>query len=100
MANKRTRPESLGTTQRLPSGRWRAFYRIDGRRFGAPHTFETKTAGFVSFMVDLPGPDCLEAGSLDRTVAADLGIRTGVERICVPRRPASIEIDSPGRSGL
>jgi integrase len=27
--------------ERLPSGRWRAFYRREGRKFAAPHTFAT-----------------------------------------------------------
>lgn len=39
----RRTPSQLGTVQQLPSGRWRAFYRRDGRRFSAPSTFATKT---------------------------------------------------------
>ncbi|MFG6444734.1 hypothetical protein ACFXQA_05620 [Microbacterium sp. P07] len=42
-APSRRTPSQLGTVQQLPSGRWRAFYRRDGRRFAAPHTFDTKT---------------------------------------------------------
>jgi integrase len=43
---KKTRPRAdLGTVQQLPSGRWRAYYRLDGERFNAPHTFETERAG-------------------------------------------------------
>jgi integrase len=40
----RRRPSELGTIERLPSGRYRAFYRIDGEKFAAPHTFDTKDA--------------------------------------------------------
>ncbi|MGV9193178.1 tyrosine-type recombinase/integrase [Microbacterium sp. MC2] len=40
----RRAPGQWGTIQRLPSGRWRAFYRIEGRRIAAPRTFESKTA--------------------------------------------------------
>lgn len=38
----RRAPGTLGTTQQLPSGRWRAFYRLNGQRITAPHTFATK----------------------------------------------------------
>lgn len=38
----RRNPAGWGTCQQLPSGRWRAFYRRDGRRITAPHTFATK----------------------------------------------------------
>ena len=40
----RRRPEALGTVERLPSGRYRAYYRHEGERFTAPQTFETKDA--------------------------------------------------------
>jgi integrase len=35
----RRRPSVLGSVEPLPSGRFRAFYRIDGTKFTAPHTF-------------------------------------------------------------
>ena len=38
----RKSPGSWGTTQQLPSGKWRAFYREEGERFTAPRTFATK----------------------------------------------------------
>lgn len=38
----RATPGAWGTVEQLPSGRWRAFYRADGHRFSAPHTFATK----------------------------------------------------------
>lgn len=38
----RRSPGALGSAEQLPSGRWRAFYRRDGRKFTAPHTFTTK----------------------------------------------------------
>ncbi|MFE5408769.1 tyrosine-type recombinase/integrase [Microbacterium sp. NPDC056569] len=38
----RRAPGAWGTAEQLPSGRWRAFYRRDGAKFGAPHTFATK----------------------------------------------------------
>lgn len=38
----RRAPAQWGTTQQLPSGAWRAFYRRDGRRITAPRTFATK----------------------------------------------------------
>lgn len=41
MSGRRT-PGQWGTVQSLPSGRWRAFYRRDGRRIAAPRTFPTK----------------------------------------------------------
>lgn len=40
----RRRPSALGTVETLPSGRFRASYRIEGHKFSAPRTFETKTA--------------------------------------------------------
>ncbi|WP_404433134.1 tyrosine-type recombinase/integrase [Microbacterium lacus] len=43
-APTRRPPGSWGTTQQLPSGHWRAFYRYDGRRITAPRTFESKAA--------------------------------------------------------
>lgn len=43
--NTRKTPGSWGTVEQLPSGRWRAFYRVDGVRFSAPRTFESKDAG-------------------------------------------------------
>lgn len=44
--NRRRRkpPAGWGTVELLPSRRYRAFYRHDGSRFAAPHTFETKAA--------------------------------------------------------
>jgi len=39
-ATRRT-PNRLGTVEALPSGRYRAFYRRDGRKFTAPRTFAT-----------------------------------------------------------
>lgn len=48
MARKTTRerrtPSRLGTVEKLPSGRFRASYRIDGSKFAAPHTFDSQTA--------------------------------------------------------
>lgn len=41
MSVRRT-PGQWGTVAHLPSGRWRAFYRREGRRITAPHTFATK----------------------------------------------------------
>jgi integrase len=43
MAHKSNRraPGKWGTTQQLPSGKWRAFYRVEGERFTAPQLFET-----------------------------------------------------------
>lgn len=38
----RAAPAPWGTTRTLPSGRWQASYRLDGRQFTAPHTFATK----------------------------------------------------------
>lgn len=38
-------PAPPGTVELLPSGRWRAFYRRDGRKFAAPHTFDTRADG-------------------------------------------------------
>ncbi len=38
----RRAPAPLGTAEQLPSGRWRASYRKDGRKFTAPHTFATR----------------------------------------------------------
>ncbi|GEK86805.1 tyrosine-type recombinase/integrase [Microbacterium aerolatum] len=40
----RRAPGQWGTIQQLPSGRWRAFYRHEGRRISAPATFATKDA--------------------------------------------------------
>ncbi|WP_395638263.1 tyrosine-type recombinase/integrase [Pseudolysinimonas sp.] len=40
----RKTPGGWGTVELLPSGRYRAFYRVDGSRYGAPHTFDTKAA--------------------------------------------------------
>lgn len=39
----RRSPNSLGTVRQLPSGRWRASYRRDGREFVAPATFTQRT---------------------------------------------------------
>ena len=36
---KRRRPSTLGTVRKLPSGRFQASYRIEGRHFTAPATF-------------------------------------------------------------
>lgn len=41
----RRTPGQLGTVEQLPSGGWRAFYRRDGRKFTAPHTFSTRAEG-------------------------------------------------------
>lgn len=41
-ASGRRSPGALGTTEQLPSGRWRAFYRRDGRKFTAPTTYATR----------------------------------------------------------
>lgn len=38
----RAKPGAWGTTEQLPSGRWRAFYRKEGVKFSAPRTFATK----------------------------------------------------------
>lgn len=38
----RATPAQWGTTRQLPSGRWQASYRLDGRQFTAPHTFATR----------------------------------------------------------
>ena len=38
----RRNPGAWGTAEQLPSGRWRAFYRRDGVKFSAPHTFTSK----------------------------------------------------------
>lgn len=38
----RRSPGSWGTAEQLPSGRWRAFYRVEGTKFSAPRTFDTK----------------------------------------------------------
>jgi len=35
--------KQLGTVRKLPSGRFQAFYRVDGETFTAPSTFTTKT---------------------------------------------------------
>lgn len=41
-ADQRRAPGAWGTAEQLPSGRWRAFYRRDARKFTAPRTFDTK----------------------------------------------------------
>lgn len=38
----RKAPNSWGSIETLHSGKFRAFYRMDGRKFTAPHTFGTK----------------------------------------------------------
>lgn len=43
-ATNRRQPSPLGTVEQLPSGRYRAFYRIDGTKFPAPHTFADRKA--------------------------------------------------------
>ncbi|MGP6203912.1 tyrosine-type recombinase/integrase [Microbacterium sp. F2] len=40
--SRRRAPGMWGSAEQLPSGRWRAFYRQDGRKYSAPRTFETK----------------------------------------------------------
>lgn len=42
---QRRSPGALGTVEQLPSGRWRAFYRREGRKFAAPKTFATRAEG-------------------------------------------------------
>lgn len=44
-AAQRRSPGALGTVEQLPSGRWRAFYRRDGRKFTAAGTFATRAEG-------------------------------------------------------
>jgi len=44
-SRSRRTPSPLGTVEQLPSGRWRASYRRDGRKFTAPRTFDTKADG-------------------------------------------------------
>jgi len=41
-SNQRHSPSALGTVELLPSGRYRAFYRINGTKFTAPCTFPDK----------------------------------------------------------
>lgn len=41
---KRRTPGPLGSVRKLPSGRFRAYYRHDGETFAAPATFDTETA--------------------------------------------------------
>lgn len=41
---QRRSPGALGTVEQLPSGRWRAFYRREGRKFAGPKTFATRAA--------------------------------------------------------
>ncbi|MEA4944528.1 MAG: tyrosine-type recombinase/integrase [Propionicimonas sp.] len=41
---KRRTPGPLGTVEKLPSGRFRAFYRHEGTKYPAPHTFTTREA--------------------------------------------------------
>ena len=43
MATKRTKSKGWGSIQLLPSGSYRAFYRVDGERVTAPRTFTSKT---------------------------------------------------------
>jgi integrase len=38
----RRTPGQLGTVEQLPSGKWRAFYRREGRKFTAPRTYATR----------------------------------------------------------
>ena len=40
---QRRTPSQWGTTEQLPSGRWRAFYRYEGRKISAPRTFDTRS---------------------------------------------------------
>ncbi|MGO2761688.1 MAG: tyrosine-type recombinase/integrase [Microbacterium gubbeenense] len=42
-AEQRRTPSQWGTTEQLPSGRWRAFYRYEGRKISAPRTFDTRS---------------------------------------------------------
>ncbi|WP_460802335.1 tyrosine-type recombinase/integrase [Microbacterium sp. GXF6406] len=44
-AVSRRTPGAWGTVEQLPSGRWRAFYRRDGRKFSAPTTFAARAEG-------------------------------------------------------
>lgn len=44
MSRGRRSPGQWGSIQQLPSGAWRAFYRLEGRRITAPSTFPTKDA--------------------------------------------------------
>lgn len=46
-AGQRRSPGAWGTVELLPSGRWRAFYRRDARKFSAPQTFGTKAEGMA-----------------------------------------------------
>lgn len=48
----RRRPDSLGTVESLPSGRFRAYYRFDGERFNAPQTFATREAAKAWLMTE------------------------------------------------
>ena len=41
---KRRSPAPLGTIERLPSGRFRAYYRLDGEKFPAPKAFDSQEA--------------------------------------------------------
>jgi integrase len=38
-----TTRREFGNIRQLPSGRWQAFYRLDGQRHNAEHTFRTRT---------------------------------------------------------
>lgn len=38
----RRTPGQLSTAEQLPSGKWRAFYRREGRKFAAPRTYATR----------------------------------------------------------
>lgn len=56
MASKRTRPDTLGTIRKLPSGRRHALYRIDGRQFKAPHILDTKTSSVAWLATEQTAP--------------------------------------------
>jgi len=43
----RRAPNTLGTVEQLPSGRYRAYYRDGGRRVSAPRTFPAREAANV-----------------------------------------------------
>lgn len=44
MTKRRKSRHSFGTVRQLPSGRWQATYRHEGKQFTAPATFPNKTA--------------------------------------------------------
>lgn len=44
-SRRKPAPGRFGTVQQLPSGKWRAFYRLDDRRIPGPHPFPTEAEG-------------------------------------------------------